>query len=110
DLEQEAELVSERAPRALLSPGYIGNPEGEPDRGGEETARLQLVQRRLVGGGPGDVEVLAADHPERRLGELTGRARRWIREREAERLRQQRIAREHRDCLAELGPGARAAA
>ena len=70
DLEQQPELVAERAPRRLLRLRDAGRPEPEPDRRGEEAAGLQAVQRRLVGRGARDVEVLAADHAERRLGQL----------------------------------------
>ena len=46
-----------------------------------------------------DVEVLAADHAERRLGELARRLRPVVTEREAKRLRQQCVAGEERDGL-----------
>ena len=70
DLEEQPELVAERAPGRLLPLRHLRGPEAEPDRGGEQAARLQPVQRGEVGRGSGDVEVLAADHPERRLREL----------------------------------------
>ena len=89
---------------------YLGGPERDPDRGGEERARLEPVQRGEVGRVARDVAVLAADHAERRLGELAGDRRRRIREREPERLREQRVAREQRDPLAESDVGARPAA
>src|SRR5689334_716905 len=64
DLEQEAELLAECAPRALCRLRQIGDPQCEPDCGGEEPSGLQRVQCRLVGRSAGDVEVLAADHAE----------------------------------------------
>ena len=59
---------------------------------------------------PGDVEVLAADHPERRLGQLAREPGRRIAEREPERLDEQGVAREQRDPLAERDVRARPAA
>ena len=111
DLEEQAELVAERAPRRLLALRHLGDPERDADRGGEERARLQPVQRREVGGVAGDVAVLAADHPQRRLGELAADHRRRIGERKPERLREQGVARQERRRLAEgdVGGGAAAA-
>ena len=54
------------------------------------------MQRVEVVGLAGDVEVLAADHPERRLGELAADHRRRIGEREPEGLCEQRVAGEER--------------
>ncbi len=68
------------------------------------------MQRRLVRRGAGDVEVLAADHPERRLRELPAHVRRRVREREPERLGEQRVAGEQRDTLSVGDVRARAAA
>ena len=68
------------------------------------------MQRRLVRRRAGDVEVLAADHAERRLCKLTPDLRKRIRQRQPERLRKQRVAREDGNGLAELGPGRRPAA
>ena len=64
-----------RAPRrtpatALLGRRHAGDAEPEPDRGGEQPPCLEPVQLGEVVVGARDVEVLAADHPERRLGEL----------------------------------------
>ena len=53
-----------------------------------------------------DVQVLAPDHAEGRLGELPGDIRRRVGEREPERLGQQRIPGEQPDGFAELGPRA----
>src|SRR3954463_10206394 len=104
DLEQQAELVPEFPPRSLLALGYLGHPQGKPDRRGEKAARLQLVQRRFVRRGAGDVEVLPADHAERRLRELAADMRERKREREPKGLRKQRVTCEHRGRFAELGP------
>ena len=57
-----------------------------------------------------DVEVLAADHPERRLRELARDVGRRVAKREAERLRQERVPGEDRDVLAEADVRARLAA
>ncbi len=76
DLEEQPELVGERAPRCLLRLRHLRDPEREPDRRLEQAAGLQLVQRHLVGRRARDVEVLAADHPERRLRELARDVRR----------------------------------
>jgi hypothetical protein len=59
------------------------------------------VQRREVVGFAAHVAVLAADHPERRVGELAPDHRRRVREREPERLREQCVAREERSRLVE---------
>ena len=67
DLEEQADLVRERPPRRLLALRNLRDPERACDRGGEEAAGLEPVQRGQVGLGPGDVEVLAADHAQRRL-------------------------------------------
>ena len=101
DLEEQAELVAERTPRRLLALRHLRDPERDPDGGGEERARLEPVQRGEVGGVAGDVAVLAADHPERRLRELAADHRRRVREREPERLGQQRVAGQERHRLAE---------
>ena len=105
DLEEQAELVAERAPRPLLR---LRRPRAtqsaSADRRREEAARLQPVQRRLVGRGAGDVEVLAADHAERRLRELARDMRRVVRRREPERLGEQRVAGEDPDRLAVVLP------
>ncbi len=50
------------------------------------------------------VEVLAADHPERRLGELARDRRRLVARGEPDRLREQRVAGEDADALPELLP------
>ena len=94
----------------LLACRHLGGPERDPDRRREERAGLEPVQRRDVGGVARDVAVLAADHAERRLGELAGDGRRRVREREPEGLRQQRVAGEERRRLAEGDVRARPAA
>ena len=110
DLEQQPELLAERPPGRLLRLGHPGHPEPEPDRRREQPPRLEPVELGEVGVGARDVEVLAADHPERRLGELARRAGRRVGEREPERLGEQRVAREQRDALAERDVRARPAA
>ena len=94
DLEQQAELVAERPPRSCSRPA-LGRQSATPtaaEKARPSSAGAALRGRRDAG----DVAVLAADHAERRLGELAGDGRRRIREREPERLGQQRVAREQR--------------
>src|SRR5205823_11099476 len=76
------------------------------DRGREEPARLQAVQRGEIGLAAGDVEVLAADHAERRLDELARHIRRRVRQSEPERLREQRVASQDPHALPALRPRA----
>ena len=71
---------------------------------------MQPLERLAVGRVLGDVEVLAADHPERGAGEDARHVGRRIGERERERLREQRVAGEDRDVLAERDVRARPAA
>ena len=59
------------------------------------------MERREIGVVSGDVEVLATDHPERRLGELAGDLGPVVGEREPLRLGEQRVSGKQRDCLAE---------
>jgi hypothetical protein len=84
--------------------------QSEPDGRGEQAAGLQPVQRREIGGVAGDVAVLAADHAERRLRELPCDGRGRVGEGEPERLREQRVAGEQGDAVAErdvrAGPAA----
>ena len=68
------------------------------------------MQRRVVGRGARDVEVLAADHAERRLGQLARDSGVAYDEREPERLGEQRVAGEDPDRLAVALPGRRLAA
>ena len=65
---------------------------------------MQLLQVGVV---TGDVAVLAADHAERRVHELTCDLVRVVRESEAYRLREKRIAGEKGDALAERDVSAR---
>ena len=109
-LEEQAQLLAERSPRRLSGLGHVGRPQPEPDRRGEEAPGLQPVEIREVGVVAGDVAVLAADHPERRLDELARGLRTLVREHEPERLREQRVAREERDPLAERDVRARTTA
>ena len=57
----------------LLALRHLGHPERARDRGREQAAGLQPVQRGEVVAAAGDVEVLAADHAERRLRRARGR-------------------------------------
>src|SRR4051812_21870272 len=104
DLKEQAELVAERAPGRLAALRDLRDPQRQADGRREKAARLELVQRRLVRRRLPDVEVLPADHPQRCLRELATDVRERVREREPERLRQERVAREHRNRLAELRP------
>ena len=71
DLEEQPELVARsRATGPARPRAGSAAQSGERDRRVEEAARLQPVHRLEVGAGLHRVEVLAADHPERRLGEL----------------------------------------
>ena len=54
-----------------------------------------------------DVEVLAADHAERRLGELARDVGRRVAQREPKRLGQERVAGQDGDALPEANVGAR---
>ena len=107
DLEEQADLVREGSPRSLLAFGHVRHPERARNGCGEQAARLEPVQRGQVGLGSGDVEVLASDHPERRLDELARDRGRRVGKGEPQRLCQQRVAGEDRDRLAETGPGTR---
>ena len=110
DLEEHPELVREGAPRTLLVGRHLGGGERERHRRVEEPPGLQAVHGLEVGVRLHRVEVLAADHAERRLRELARHRRRLVRRREAERLREQRVAGEQRLPLAVRGPDARLAA
>src|SRR6478672_1628213 len=105
DLEQEPELLCERAPWRLLLLRQLRRPERHRDRRVEEAPRLQPVYGSKVVAVDHRVEVLAADHPERRLGELPRDGRGLVARREPHGLREQRVARKHADALAELLPG-----
>ena len=65
---------------------------------------MQLLEVGVV---TRDVAVLAADHAERRVHELARDLVRVVREREAYGLREERVAGEERDALAERNVGAR---
>ena len=103
DLEQEAELVAERTPDALPVLGHAGSPQRESDRGREQAAGLQLVQRRLVGRGarasrywPPIIPSVASETPRDARGVVRGG--------EPERLPEQRVPCEDPDRLAVLLP------
>ena len=110
DLEQEPELLGERAPRRLLRLGQLRRPERHRHRRVEEPPGLEPVDGGEVVALDHRVEVLAADHPERRLRELARDRRRLVARREPHGLREQRVAGEHRRALAELLPRGRIAA
>ena len=85
--------------------GSPGRPERHRHRAVEEPPGLQAVHLGEVGGVAVDrVEVLAADHPERRLRELARDVRRVVARGEPERLREQPVAREQRGRGAVLRP------
>src|SRR5581483_9834945 len=110
DLEEQPELVRERPPRGLPLVRQVGCPECHRHRRVEEAARLQTVHDGEVGPLDHRVEVLAADHPERRLRQLARDVRALVAAGEAERLREEGVACEHRGPLAVDGPYARLAA
>ena len=92
----------ESAPGLPLRLGRPRDRERAPDRGLEQPPRLQRVPSGEIALAALDVVVLPADHPERRPGELARDLRPWIRERELERLREERVAVEDRGRLVEL--------
>ena len=110
DLEQEPELVAERAPSCLFSLRHLRRPKSDTNRRREQASRLEPVQRRLVGRGAGDVQVLPADHPQRRLRELPADERRRIRQRQPKRLCQQCVAGQNSNRLPVTRPYGRIAA
>ena len=67
------------------------------------------MQGRLVRRGACDVEVLPADHPERRLCKLAADLRNLVRERKPEGFREQRVAGKDGDRLSVLRPHRRPA-
>src|SRR5207247_4917526 len=105
-LEEQAELFGESPPRPLLGLGDVCCPEAARDRGVEEAAGLQPVEGGEVLRLARDVEVLAADHPERRLHELACDGGLRIRAREPDGLADEGVARQHADRLPELSPAA----
>src|SRR6476646_1211616 len=104
DLEQEPELLPERPPRRLVSLAQVCRPQRHRHGRVEEPARLQPVHRGEVVPLDVRVEVLAADHSERGLGQLARDSRRLVACREPEGLREQGVAGEDADALAELLP------
>src|SRR5262249_61700030 len=106
---EHPELVWEGAPGALPGARPRHGRKRERHRGVEQPTGLQAMHGGEIRVRLHRVEVLAADHPEGRLGELSCDGRRWIRRGEAKRLREQRIAREQRLALAVRGPDARLA-
>ena len=109
ELEEGPELVAEAAPRRLLVLGQARHPERGGDRRREEPAGLEPVQRsrrarRRSGRAAGRRSCRAC------LGELAGDGGSAVARREAERLREERVAGEHGGGLAEPRPDARPAA
>ena len=104
DLEQQAELLAELAPRKLVGGRNVGCPEPAAHGCCEQPAGLQAVEHRQVVHLAVNVEVLATDHAEGRLRKLLSDLGRRIGGRLAKGLGQERIARE--DCvrLPETGP------
>ncbi len=107
DLEQETELLRERAPRLLLGERDLRRPERHRDGREEQAAGLQAVDDGEVGLRDHRVEVLAADHPERRLRKLARHVGGRIPACEPERLGEERIAGEHGRAFAVRRPDAR---
>ena len=108
-LEEHAELLPERPPRRLRRRGNLRRPEPQPDGSCEQPSGLEPMEVLEGDVRAGDVEVLPADHPERRLCELADRLRPAVAEREVERLREQRVTGEQRHALAERDVQARPA-
>src|SRR4051794_25030704 len=112
DLEQDAKLRSEPAISDCGRFGYVAESQNGADRGPDQTARLELVKMPNVVAGSlelGDVHVLAAHHPahSNRLDHLVQRGQdvrriaRLTLEHETHGLREQTVAGENRDVLAE---------
>ena len=106
DLEEDAKLVAERPPgrRARSAAGRRRRSRSSRRRGagGRSSARA-AVGRPSASRPPslGDVEVLPADHAERRVGELPRDGRRRVAQREPEGLGEERVAGEDGNVLAE---------
>src|SRR5439155_17674802 len=101
---QQPELVAERAPRSLLPLRHACHPERGADGSGEQAAGLALLQGRLVWRLAGAVEVLAADHADRRLRKLAAHLWNVVRARKPERFREQRVPGPAGDRLSMLRP------
>src|SRR5581483_8669382 len=101
DLEEQPELAGERAPRRMLRHGNLAGPESAHDRGREQGTGLQRVQPGEVDAAF-EVELLAADHLQRRVDQLARDRAGRIREREPHCLGQERVPGENRGRPAEL--------
>ena len=111
DLEEEAELRPERAPRALIRVRHAGGPQPEPDRGLE--AALPVFRRWSISrsaSSPVMSRYCPPIMPKRRVDELARDPRIVVREREPKRLGEERVPGEQRDALAERDVRARASA
>ena len=103
------------SPNARQGASLVRGEAGDGGRGrhpgAEEPPGLEAWSRRSPSASSlavaGDVEVLAADHAEGRVGDLARDGRRRIAQREAEGLGEQRVAGEDGDVLAEADVRAR---
>ncbi len=107
ELEEETEVGGETAPR--LEPVVQAcDRQAAADRRLEEPPGLEPVQLDPVGQSAVDVQVLAADHPERRLEDLLAEIGSRVPIGQLERLGQERVAGEDRLRLAEANVNRRA--
>ena len=113
DLEEKAEIRGELAPWARRDPATWATARAQPIGAASSLPvfrRMELDQAVRVECTYGrDVDVLAADHAERRVDELARYVGSVIAQREPDRLTEQRVAGEDRDGLAELRVTARLA-
>ena len=100
DLEEKPQLLGERPPRRLLCHRDVCHPQPHPIAAAKRRPVLSLCSPARSVWSP-DVEVLPADHSQRRLGQLAGDLGCRIDEREPERLCEERVAGEQAGRLAE---------
>ena len=99
----------EGPPRWMLGLRQAGSPEPAHDRGREERSCLQAVQDGEIVAAV-EIELLAADHRERRRDELARHCRRVVGQREPDPLHHERVAGQNCGRLPVRSPDARPAA